>query len=87
METGEPWRAYDESPATADGTRVFMRTAKVPLRDAAGRMRGPDMGAYEWINNTELAPVELLIPRKGFGRSRRTPRKPLRWFRTGGWHT
>ena len=58
METGEPWRAYDESPATADGTRVFMRTAKVPLRDAAGRITGI-VGAYEWINNTELAPMEL----------------------------
>ena len=58
IETGEPWRAYDESPATADGTRVFMRTAKVPLRDAAGRITGV-VGAYEWINNTELAPMEL----------------------------
>ncbi len=58
LETGEPWRAYDEARATPDGTRVFMRTAKVPLRDAAGAVVGI-VGATEWINHTDLAPMDM----------------------------
>ncbi len=58
LRTGEPWRAYDEVTATRDGTRVFMRTAKVALRDGGGRVVGI-VGAYEWINHTDLAPMDL----------------------------
>ncbi len=58
LRTGEPWRAYDEVTATRDGTRVFMRTAKVPLRDSVGQVVGV-VGAYEWINHTDLAPMEM----------------------------
>ncbi|HTP60390.1 MAG TPA: PAS domain S-box protein, partial [Spirochaetia bacterium] len=61
LETGEPWRAYDEAAATPDGTRVFMRTAKVPLRDAEGRVIGI-VGASEWINHTDLAPMDMPDP-------------------------
>jgi len=49
LETGEPWRATDEAAATPDGIRVFVRTAKVPLRDAVGKIVGI-VGATEWIN-------------------------------------
>jgi PAS domain S-box-containing protein len=61
LETGEPWRAYDEARATPDGTRVFMRTAKVPLRDASGAVVGI-VGAAEWINHTDLAPMDMPDP-------------------------
>ena len=61
LETGEPWRAYDEATATPDGIRVFMRTAKVPLRDVDGAVVGI-VGAAEWINHPELAPMDLPDP-------------------------
>jgi PAS domain S-box-containing protein len=61
LETGEPWRAYDEAAATPDGTRVFLRTAKVPLRDAEGKVVGI-VGAAEWINHTDLAPMDMPDP-------------------------
>ena len=58
IETGEPWRAYDEVNATRDGTRVVTRTAKVPLRDGSGTIVGV-VGATEWINHQDLAPMDL----------------------------
>jgi PAS domain S-box-containing protein len=61
LETGEPWRGYNEAAATPDGIRVFMRTAKVPLRDAAGKIVGI-VGATEWINHKELAPMDMPDP-------------------------
>lgn len=48
MRTGRPKIGYEEPQTTPDGSRMWLRTNKVPLRDAEGNIRGV-LGTYEDI--------------------------------------
>ena len=48
IETGEPRLNYEEPQTWADGTRLVLRTSKVPLRDINGEIIGV-LGTYEDI--------------------------------------
>ncbi len=53
METGRPKLGYEEPQTTPDGCRIWLRTNKVPLRDAEGRIKGV-LGTYEDITESKL---------------------------------
>jgi PAS domain S-box-containing protein len=53
METEQPRINYEEPQTTADGNRVWLRTSKLPLRDAEGRAIGV-LGVYEDITQRRL---------------------------------
>jgi len=55
MESGTPKVNYEEPQSWPDGTRLWLRTSKVPLRDLQGRVMGV-LGTYEDI--TERKRVE-----------------------------
>ena len=48
METGRPKLGYEEPQTTPAGDRIWLRTNKVPLLDAEGRIKGV-LGTYEDI--------------------------------------
>lgn len=48
METGSPKLGYEEPQTTPDGGRTWLRTNKVPLLDANGKVKGV-LGTYEDI--------------------------------------
>lgn len=48
MRTGRPKIGYEEPQTTPDGSRMWLRTNKVPLRDAEGNISGV-LGTYEDI--------------------------------------
>ena len=48
MESGVPRLAYEEPQTTADGRTIWLRTSKVPLRDATGAVIGV-LGIYDDI--------------------------------------
>ena len=48
METGRPKLGYEEPQTTPGGGRIWLRTNKVPLLDAQGRIKGV-LGTYEDI--------------------------------------
>jgi PAS domain S-box-containing protein len=52
METGMSKLGYEESQTTPDGGRIWLRTNKVPLRDAEGRIKGV-LGTYEDITKSK----------------------------------
>jgi PAS domain S-box-containing protein len=52
METGISKLGYEESQTTPDGGRIWLRTNKVPLRDAEGRIKGV-LGTYEDITKSK----------------------------------
>jgi PAS domain S-box-containing protein len=52
METGSPKLGYEEPQTTPDGSRIWLRTNKVPLLDAEGRIRGV-LGTYEDITESK----------------------------------
>ena len=52
METGRPKLGYEEPLTTPDGGRIWLRTNKVPLRDADGRIKGV-LGTYEDITESK----------------------------------
>lgn len=54
METGEPKLNYEEQQTTPDGRTIWLRTSKIPLRDAAGQVVGV-MGTYEEITERKNA--------------------------------
>jgi diguanylate cyclase (GGDEF)-like protein/PAS domain S-box-containing protein len=57
MDSGVPKYSYDEQQTTPDGRRIWLRTSKVPLRNAAGDTIGV-LGIYEDITHrkhTEFA--------------------------------
>lgn len=58
METGIPKLGYEEPQTTPDGGRTWLRTNKVPLLDAEGRIKGV-LGTYEDI--TESKRIEEML--------------------------
>ena len=52
METGRPKLGYEEPQTTPDGGRIWLRTNKVPLLDAEGRIKGV-LGTYEDITESK----------------------------------
>jgi PAS domain S-box-containing protein len=58
METGQPKLGYEEPQTTPDGGRIWLRTNKVPLLDAEGRIKGV-LGTYEDI--TESKRMEEIV--------------------------
>jgi len=58
METGEPKLNYEEPQNRPDGSMLWLRTSKVPLHDADGRVEGV-LGIYEDI--TERKQIESAL--------------------------
>lgn len=58
MATGEPKLAFEEPGTRRDGTVLTLRTSKVPLRDAEGRVVGV-LGTYEDITHQVRMQHEL----------------------------
>jgi len=58
METGEPKLNYEEPQNRPDGSMLWLRTSKVPLHDADGRVKGV-LGMYEDI--TERKQIESAL--------------------------
>ena len=52
METGRPKLGYEEPLTTPDGSRIWLRTNKVPLLDAGGKIKGV-LGTYEDITESK----------------------------------
>lgn len=52
MDTGKPKLGYEEPQTTPEGGRIWLRTNKVPLRDAKGRIKGV-LGTYEDITESK----------------------------------
>lgn len=52
METGDPKLGYEEPQTMPDGGRIWLRTNKVPLLDAEGRIKGV-LGTYEDITRSK----------------------------------
>lgn len=50
MESGQPLFGYEEPQSHPDGSLTWLRTSKMPLRDAAGRIIGI-LGTYEDITD------------------------------------
>ncbi len=60
MAFGQAKLAYDEPQSTPDGRRVWLRTSKVPLRDASGQSIGV-LGLYEDITERKIAEEKLQL--------------------------
>jgi two-component system, cell cycle sensor histidine kinase and response regulator CckA len=59
LETGTPKLNYEEPQTTPDGRRIWLRTNKVPLKNADGTIWGV-LGTYEDITEYKKAEVSLL---------------------------
>jgi PAS domain S-box-containing protein len=57
MESGKPRVDYEEPQTTPTGDRIWLRTSKLPLRDAEGRVVGV-LGMYEDITAEKRAAEE-----------------------------
>jgi PAS domain S-box-containing protein len=58
MTLGQPKLNYDEPQTTADGSMIWLRTSKVPIRDDKGNVIGI-LGIYEDITARKQSEVEL----------------------------
>jgi PAS domain S-box-containing protein len=58
METGVPKLDYEEPQTTPNGTLIWLRTNKVPLRDAEGNVSAV-LGMYEDITERKRAELEI----------------------------
>lgn len=58
MTLGQPKLDYDEPQTTADGSMIWLRTSKVPIRDDTGDVIGI-LGIYEDITARKQSEVEL----------------------------
>lgn len=63
MESGRPRLNYEEFQTTPDGTRIVLRTSKIPLFDDDGKVRGL-LGTYEDITEEERAAEERAVLEK-----------------------
>lgn len=61
MESGQPRLNFEEPQTTPDGEIIWLRTSKVPLRDATGTVTGV-LGLYEDI--TTRKKVEIALTRE-----------------------
>lgn len=60
MTTGKPKLGYEEPQTTPNGGRIWLRTNKVPLLDAQGRIKGV-LGTYEDITASKQLEESLRI--------------------------
>ena len=60
MDSGMPKIGYEEPQTAPDGRPVWLRTSKVPLRDAHGKVFGM-LGIYEDITERKLAEEQIRI--------------------------
>ncbi len=58
METGQPKLNYEEPQTTPDGSRIWLRTSKAPLRNLNGDIIGV-LGTYEDITERKRAEEEI----------------------------
>jgi len=58
IESGQPKLQYEEPQVTIRGRKVWVRTNKAPLLDAAGKIRGV-LGSYEDITEHKLLEAQL----------------------------
>jgi diguanylate cyclase (GGDEF)-like protein/PAS domain S-box-containing protein len=58
MHSGVPQFSYDESQTTPDGRLIWLRTSKVPLRNAANDIIGV-LGIYEDVTDSKNAELAL----------------------------
>lgn len=58
MGSDTPKLSYDEPQTTPDGRTIWLRTSKVPLHEAEGKVRGI-LGIYEDITKHKLAELAL----------------------------
>jgi len=59
MESGQPRLDFEESQTTPDGKQLWLRTSKVPLRDATGLVIGV-LGLYYDITERKQAEIALM---------------------------
>lgn len=59
IETGVPKLNYEETQYTADGRVIWIRTSKIPLRDADGIIVGV-LGTYEDVTALKMAEERIL---------------------------
>jgi PAS domain S-box-containing protein len=71
MDTGVEKIGYEEPQTQADGKRAWVRTSKVPLRDAEGKIRGI-LGTYEDITEKKNAEQALRESEERYHRITRT---------------
>lgn len=57
METGKSRINYEEPQTTPEGQQIWLRTNKIPLRDADGKIIGV-LGTYDDITDRKLAALE-----------------------------
>lgn len=57
MESGQPKLGFEEPQTKPDGSQIWLRTSKVPLRDAGGNVFGI-LGTYEDITEQKRAEQE-----------------------------
>ena len=58
MKTGQPRLNFEEPQTTPDGETIWLRTSKVPLRDAAGMVSGV-LGLYDDITARKKVEIAL----------------------------
>ncbi len=58
FKSGVPKIGYEEPQTTPDGSRIWLKTSKIPLTDHAGRIFGV-LGMYEEITSRKKADQEL----------------------------
>jgi PAS domain S-box-containing protein len=68
MESGDPVLNYEEPQTTPDGTRIWLRTSKIPLRDAQDKVWAV-LGIYEDITERKQAEEDLRKFKLGIERS------------------
>lgn len=65
IKTGKPKLNYEEPLITPDGTQLWVRTSKVPLRDLSGNVIGI-LGTYEDISEQKRAEQTIRTSEKRF---------------------
>ena len=65
IESGIPKLGFEEPQTSADGSAVWLRTSKVPLRDAENETTGV-LGVYENITQSKLAEDKLRLSEERF---------------------
>jgi len=58
MDSAQPRLGFEEPQTTPDGKTIWLRTSKVPLRDATGNVVGL-LGLYDDVTEHKLAEIEL----------------------------
>ncbi|HPD47722.1 MAG TPA: PAS domain S-box protein [Anaerohalosphaeraceae bacterium] len=65
IESGEPKLNYEEPQTTPEGKSIWLKTSKIPLRDANGRVVGM-LGTYEDITERKRAELAVRLSEQRF---------------------